>query len=454
LAVLLPALAGCGGRSPRPDLVLVTIDTLRAQSLGAYGGTEARTPNLDRLARASVLYEAATSPLPETRPAHFSLFTARLPQQHGSTSNSVTLADAEITLAEVLSARGYDTAGFVGCTLLDERSGAQQGFAAFDGGDELTRPASEVVGAARRWLAQRRGARRRDGTPFFLWVHLFDPHMPYAPPAPFDSPREGEAPAITGPYLEQVARANSGDVPAPVLARARRLYHGEVEYADQQVGLLLAELGRLPRPPLLAVTADHGECFANGTYFDHSGCLYQEAIAVPLLLHWPGELPAGARVTPVVSTVGLAPTLLRLAGIDTPPELGAPPLPLPGEPAAERTAFFQLPLYPPREVVNRLRVVATMRSVAGRPTRPPSAAKPQIGARRGSWVYLRRGGDEELYDLARDAEQARSLASAHPRRLRQLRRASREWLRRHPLPEPSGEISPETRRQLEALGYL
>src|SRR5688500_12788316 len=252
LVVASLALAACG-RAAAPDIVLVTIDTLRVDSVGAYGGAGARTPHLDALARDGVLYVAAMAPLPETRPAHFSLFTARLPSQHGSLSNTTPLGEEALTLAEVLASAGYDTAGFVGCVLLDDESGAQQGFATFDAGDRLMRPAGEVIADARRWLS----GRRAEG-PLFLWVHLFDPHLPYAPPPPYDSPEPGQPAAITGPWLEEVATAHGGDIPAAVLARARRLYQGEVDSVDRELGPLLADLAALPRSPLLAVVADHG----------------------------------------------------------------------------------------------------------------------------------------------------------------------------------------------------
>ena len=441
-------LVACIGDAP-PDIVLVTIDTLRADSLGAYGNAAARTPHLDGVARAGVLYEAAIAPLPETRPAHFSLFTARLPSQHGSLSNTTPLREEALTLAEVLESADYDTAGFVGCVLLDGDSGAQQGFATFGSGDGLMRPAREVIAEARRWLTRRRHR------PLFLWVHLFDPHMPYAPPSPFDSPAPGQPAMITAPWLEEVASANEGDVPAAVLDRARLLYQGEVESVDHELGALLSELEGRPRPPLLAVVSDHGECFSNGTYFDHSGCLYEEAIRVPLLLHWPGRLPAGARMADVVAAPRLAPTLLRLAELEIPAAMEAPALPLPGDaPAEARPAFFQLPLYAPRDLVLRTRLAGIIRTVAGRPTRLPSDVAPQMGARRGSWVYLRRGGQEELYALARDPGQSVNVAREHPARLRRLRRASREWLRRQPPLPPAQDAAPEMLEKLKSLGYL
>ena len=450
VAVAMAALVACG-REPRPDVVLVTVDTLRTDRVGAYGGTAARTPQLDRLAREGVLYAGATVPLPETRPSHFSLLTSRYPADHGSLSNATRLADEALTLAEVLRDAGYDTAGFVSCMLLDHASGAQQGFAHFDDGGKLTRTAAEVVGAATRWLE-----RRRERRPLFLWVHLFDPHIPYEPPAPFDRPQPGQTASVSWPWLEEAARANGGDLPPAALARAVALYDGEVEYADAQLGRLLTQLERRSAPPLLAVTADHGECFSHGTYFDHSGCLYQDAVDVPLILHWPGRLPRGVRLDAVVSSIQLAPTLLELAGVSRPAEFAGRPLPLAAAQVdAGAAAFFQLPLYPATEIRNRLLLQSHIRTVAGEANRPPSVVEPQLGVRQGGWAYLRRGVDEELYDLAHDPRQQQDLGAAHPQQLRSFRRAVRRWQREHPLPKPApGEVAPEVLEQLRALGYL
>lgn len=448
LALLCAALAamGCGGEEgARPNLVLVTVDTLRADRLGAYGATTA-TPNLDALAQGGVVFESVTAPLPETRPSHASLFTSRYPQDHGVVSNALTLADEALTLTEVLAEAGYRTAGFAGCSLLYAGSGAEQGFGVLGQGapDEHQRPAATVVDEAVAWLGSLDGE-----APFFLWVHLFDPHMPYAPP-------QTEA-ALDWRQIFAAAERHDGDLPARVLRRGLALYDAEVEAVDRELGRLFAAVERAAPPDetVVTVTADHGECFGGGVWFDHSPCLGEGALHVPLLLRGPGRLPAGERRDDLASLLDVAPTLLDLAGVPAPDAFAGRSLLAADAGAEEPLVFFQHPLYRESDLESRRQVHRRLRSVAGEPTRPILGEAPQVGARGPRWKYVRRGAHESLYDLVADPEETRDLAAAEPEVLRRHRGAVRRWLAAHPFPEAvDDEIDPELRRQLEALGYL
>jgi arylsulfatase A-like enzyme/tetratricopeptide (TPR) repeat protein len=284
-----------------PNVLLVTIDTLRADRLGASGHAGAVTPALDRLAREGVLVEEAVVQVPQTRPSHASILTGRQPYEHGIRDNSSPpLAARFPTLATVLKGHGYDTAAAVGAYPVSRASGLDRGFAFFDdpfgGGERATtrdprteRRASEVVDVALAWLERPRRA------PFFLWVHLFDPHAPYEPPSP---------------HRERFAK---------------QPYDGEVAYTDAQIGRLLARLREkaLLDRTLVVVTADHGEGLGDHGEDEHLLFVYDSTLRVPLLMRWPGRLPANARVRGQFRSVDLMPTLLDLLGRPAVPTSGA-----------------------------------------------------------------------------------------------------------------------------------
>ena len=298
--MLAAALLLAAGTAP-PSLLVVTIDTLRADHVGAYGYSAAATPAMDRLAREGVLVEEAVAQVPQTRPSHVSIFTGRYPFEHGIRDNFSPPLPAKIpTLATLLSRAGYDTAAFIGAYPVARSSGLDQGFTVFDdpfGAGESTttrearseRRAGEVVDHALAWLAKPRRA------PFFVWAHLYDPHAPYEPPAPFRQ------------------------------RFARRPYDGEVAYADAQVRRLLAWLDQSGRAAdtLVVVTSDHGEGLGDHGESEHMLLVYDSTLRVPLILRWPGRLPAARRVTGQFRSVDLPPTLLELIGLPASPTSGA-----------------------------------------------------------------------------------------------------------------------------------
>jgi len=318
LAILAGAAVIPSWLARRPlNLVVISIDTLRADHVGAYGYGRPTTPHLDALALGAHRFEQAYAAMPTTLPSHASMFASLYPRQLGVRRNGQSLRPETVTLAKVLSDRGYATAAFVSSVALAARYGLNRGFAVYGDTDEPTRPGSATVAAARGWLRSMRAER-----PFFLFVHLYDPHSPYhAPPElrrKFGAPDQPEPPAF------EFVPDPSIFVPEVVDA-CIRAYDAAIAAADAAVGDLLAEIDSLGlgRSTIVALVSDHGESLdeliaSHGYAFDHGEFLYPHQLHVPLILRVPGG-GAGVHDTPV-SLLDLTPTLLDLLGLENLPQ--------------------------------------------------------------------------------------------------------------------------------------
>jgi len=413
--LLLALLAGCTRQNTEPpSVLLVTFDTTRADRVGAYGRDGARTPTLDRLARQGILFERAIAPTPITLPSHASILTGVYPTAHGVRDNAVFVLAPEARLvSEVFSERGWRTAAFVGGFVLHERFGLDQGFEVYHSPQPtrepmrdlyVERPANEVVDDALAWLSGLAAGER-----FFVWLHFFDPHMPYAPP-----------PAWRKPWLHP--------------------YEGEIAFCDEQLGRLLEALEQTGRARnlLVAVTADHGESLGEHGEETHGVFIYQATLHVPLILSGaPVARARGQRVGHAVSTVDIPATLLTLAGIpvDALPDAQAPTLVasdgVPGPPDSQRAIYIEslLPYHSFRWHAFRGLVWRGHELIEGR--RP------------------------ELYELGEDSDGQRDRAGEAPELLEQMRGALRELVERHgPLGWGGGRgVAAEEGDLLHALGY-
>jgi arylsulfatase len=322
--------AGCNASGQRPDVVLVVVDTLRADHLGSYGFPLPTSPHLDRFADEAVVFERALAASSNTVPSHASLMTSRFVRGHSvGWINGSSRLEGRVTLAMRFREAGYETAAFVSNFVLRRSTGLDAGFELYDDvlpEAERNRPeiferrAEATTARALEWLAAR-GAR-----PVFLFVHYQDPHGPYTPPPErddaFASLEAGESPAL--PWLTD--DDSPGGIPRyqqlPGLDRLgqyERRYAGEIAYFDASLGRLLEALAARPRPRVVLITADHGESFGEGGfYLNHGHATTPDLAHVPLLIRAPGLAP-GRRADPV-HHVDVAPTLLELAGLAAAPD--------------------------------------------------------------------------------------------------------------------------------------
>ncbi len=277
-----------------PNLLLVTLDTVRSDRLGCYGRPEAMTPAIDRLAARGTLLPLVSAPTPVTLPSHATILTGSYPPGHGVRSNGVfTLAEDRHTMAEILGAAGYRTGAFVSAFVLDHHFGLDQGFETYDDqiperdpmarfGFMAERRADQTCGSLIRWLED-----GSDDRPFFAWLHLFDPHQDYVPPEPYGGVSESER------------------------------YDGEIAFTDHQLARLLAHLRRLGLldHTLVVITADHGQSLGEHGEDTHGLFIYESDTRVPLVFHLPGTVPGGALCNEEAHLADLVPTLLELLGL-------------------------------------------------------------------------------------------------------------------------------------------
>ncbi len=362
---LVVALVGCGGAEVEadkaheagepapadlPPIIIISLDTTRADHMGFYGNPWIRTPNLDRLAAESIVFEDVSPSAPSTLASHTSLFTGKYAHTHGTPENGHTVNADNVMLAEALRAAGYRTAGFIGAFPLSARFGFAQGFESYDenfdlipgrgilpGADEgvvtAQRRAGAVADSVIGWIdgGLGRGLEAGPGTgdqPQFLFIHFFDPHRPYMPPSPYsemyqapgaaDDAGAGDRIRITSPRPEFGERMLFS---AEQSLRNTELYAGEVTYLDAQLGRIIDRLESegLLQSAIIAVVSDHGERFwEHWPHFNHGMKTYQETVHVIGTIRLPGGRGGGARVDAPVSLVDFMPTILTAAGLPIP----------------------------------------------------------------------------------------------------------------------------------------
>jgi arylsulfatase A-like enzyme len=317
----------CGTGWKRPNIVLIGVDTLRCDHVGCYGYGRPTTPNIDRLASQGVIFENAVSQAPWTLPSFATVFTSLYPTQHGAghvASGTAHFGARMRTsfppLAMMLLREGYTIGPIVNGPALSSEYGVDRGFEFYNGAkDGKARPADRVTRDALKWIDEHKGK------PFFLFVHYFDPHVPYEPPSPYDEMFDPGYRGRVGPGFDRdtYARARgylscSGDPSAQAdWDRLRALYDGEIAFTDKAIGLLLQGLRArgLKENTLVVFLSDHGEEFFDHGDFEHGHTLYDELLKVPMVISHPGIVPENVRVTAQVRLLDVLPTVLDLLGI-------------------------------------------------------------------------------------------------------------------------------------------
>ena len=367
-----------GAPARMPDVLLITLDTTRADRMGFLGSTRGLTPNLDALARSGTVFTRAYAQAPITTVSHATILTGLYPPGHGVDDFGAPLRASVPYLPDLLRRYGYRTAAFVGSLVLDPRTGTapgfDRGFDTYDAGFRLRRPGEdryrtlerrgdEVVSRALGWLRQQQ-------EPFFLWVHFYDPHDPYDPPVDLKS-RFATAP-----------------------------YDGEIASVDRQVARLLAA-PRVANGALVVVAADHGEALGDHGETTHGVFLYEESLHVPLVIRFPQRKGAGARVTTRVRLADIAPTVLESVGTPVPREMQGQTL-LPflnarGEPGEPRGGGDDRPVYAETSYPRRA-----------------FGWSPLVSWRADRFLFVK-APHRELYDLVADPAATRNLADSRGR---------------------------------------
>jgi arylsulfatase A-like enzyme len=311
----------CSREAGRLNIILIGVDTLRQDHLGCYGYERATSPNIDELAGRGVLCANAVSQCPWTLPSFASILTSLYPTQHGAGIDMNSMRTSFPTLAGMLAEEGYATGAVINVAVLSPAFGVDRGFAHYDAAAPgVRRIADEVTERALAWIES-----EKDG-PFFLFVHYFDPHLSYSPPAPFDTLFDPGYEGEVGRAFEQETFLRLKDRLYTASDRQTRadwahieaLYDGEIAFTDKAVGDLLAGIRSkgLEDRTLVVLVSDHGEEFMEHGGYGHGHTLFDEVIRVPLIFSLPGRLPEGVRVARQVRPVDIMPTILDLADVD------------------------------------------------------------------------------------------------------------------------------------------
>jgi arylsulfatase A-like enzyme/Tfp pilus assembly protein PilF len=390
-------------------IILISIDTCRADYLSCYGYPLRTTPNIDRFAQENILFTNAVSPVPVTLPAHCTMLTGVIPPYHGVHYNiGCKLGPASVTLPEILGSKGFSTAAFISSLVLDSKFGLSQGFNTYNGDFNNMRHglysnerrAEQTNSLAFKWLEKNRDKK------FFLFLHYYDPHYEYKPPEPFAS------------------------------RFADNLYAGEIAYVDYCLGRLinkLKELG-LYQSALMVITSDHGEMLGEHGEDTHMYFIYQSAIKVPLIFKLPG-FNKPAKIDSLVGLIDIVPTICSFLGLNTPKEVDGQDL-CPyfyGKGLSDMKRYLYSESLVPFSIgANSLRAVLTER-----------------------WKYIQTTRPE-LYDLVKDEREMNNLIKQQPRQAHLLKEQLKRilLLRKRQNNQSRLDLDEKTLKQLESLGYV
>jgi len=463
---LFGALPGCAKQeteSPAQNVIIISLDTTRPDHFGCYGNPWIQTPHIDQLASESIIFKDYMTVVPTTLPSHASLFTGTYPHTHGTPLNGYTVNEKNTLLTEILKNAGFSTAGFIASFALDKRFNFAQGFDVYDqkyekfkGSEKRTqheRSAKSVTTAVIRHLENKNDAAR-----LFLFVHYFDPHKPFDPPAPFDTlytwnqqTHKPDHVAVT----YQVPRPTTiNDENWELSKNAAVKYAGEISFMDEQIGRLLSYLKKkgILDKSLLIITSDHGENFwEHMPYFHHGTATYQTTMQGVCIVRLPGGASAGTTVTEPIASIDIVPTILSYLGMPIPARIEGHPFSLanPLNETAANTYFGQATLTRPWKP-EKTPVKRWMHENKARCVRQGNDKYIQI-------PYF---GIEELFNLAHDPYEQNNLLNHQTPEIKlkahQLQKKLTAWVdSAHPLTSSFvKEKRRETIEKLKALGYI
>jgi len=410
-----------------PNIVLVTIDTLRADHLSCYGYKENTSPNIDQLVREGVLFKEVIAQEPQTGPSHSSIMTSKYPIVHGTIMNGSKLGQSETTLAEILLKKGFSTAAFVSAYVLDSIFGLDQGFEVYDdvfsrfkgiyklvtykilekfsfypSDDSVEIRADNTTQKVLKWLEKERRK------PFFLWVHYFDPHSTYGPPPPFDVKFD---PGYQGRFISEFntdEHFGRMDFTESEIKHIKALYDGEIAFADFHIGRIFKKLKELGvyNNTVIIITADHGEDLYEHGVFDHQNYLYDTILRVPLIIKFKDSQYSNLIIKDQVQLIDIMPTILETLGMHKN---------LKGQGVSLMPLILGLNTNPNKEAYSE--------------THSPAALKTKFSVRNTDWKFIHtvEGDEKELYNLFEDPLESKNLISREKER-GNLEKKLKEWL--------------------------
>jgi arylsulfatase A-like enzyme len=423
----------------KPNILLITIDTLRSDYLSCYGNSIIKTPHIDQVAKEGVLFTHAITPIPITGPSHISLMTSLLPRTHGARVNGIPYKLERIVFAEIMKSYGYHSAAFISSYPLKVyNSGLHKGFDIYDESFgffdfnfslllvrflnridllpvRLEQKAEETNNKAIRWLE------KNYNKPFFLWIHYFDPHYPYDPPESYNTIYRNKS-VITENDLQKA------------------LYGGEISYTDEYIGKLINQLKTLNiyDDTLLIITADHGESLGeHNFYYDHSEFLYEQLIRVPLIMRYPPLLPRNKIINEQVQIIDILPTVLSILNIDT---------------------TYQFDGQDLLSLFNKTDVQSKDLNFALAETFSPEATINRTAIRTNRWkLIINKGAQDELYNLEDDPDELINLSNEERAVKQILYEKLQDMMSSIPQFDPNlleTDIDHDRLNKLRSLGYL
>ena len=418
LLIILMLLSACH-QDREVNVIIITFDTTRADHIGAFGKFGANTPTLDSLANDGVLYEKTLASVPITLPSHSGIMTGKTPFAHGIRDNGLfNLSQQQLTLAEILKEQGYSTAAAVGSFPLTSQFGINQGFDYFN--EHITLKQEDMYGDKTipknaLFFDERTAAQVNDGImpwieknhqkPFFVWFHYFDPHQPHEPPAPYDQQ-----------FIND-------------------LYQGEIAYADESLGTVIAQLKRLKvyDNSLIIFTSDHGEGNGEHNEATHSFLIYNTTLHVPLIIKYPGQKYANERIKKWVASIDIFPTILSVLNIEIPDDIQGKPLPIDNNDTLSHEIYAE--------------------------TLSPKLSRgwgEQRGLIKDQYKYIH-GPKKELYNLKSDPHELNNLIDQKPELATSMKQALQDYIDENK-PEYSAShsvnMSEKTLNIMRGLGYV